>query len=342
VLLVVFGAGASHDCMVNDEDNAWKPPLTQAVFDLTQAGYSAIARDFPQASPIMDEIAQRLGPDGPTLEEELSRVVAEAEFWPDRKKGLKAVQFYLSELFRRCSTEMAAVKASITTYSRLLTALERWRTSKGEAIAFVTFNYDTIFDDSLRQYTRLSEWDHYLTRERAYFKVHGSVDWARQVAIPGDEPPRTFSDLIYEAPRLAIGSQWDIRTDTKKVWSNGEAWAPAIAVPIESKDEFQMPQEMIEALERTMPRVTNVLTIGWRAREQGFLELLRTVPPQTPTTVVTRSEVGTQAVDHQLRTEAGIERIRRVAMPFREFVAARPLEEFVGRLVTDPSISRRS
>lgn len=108
VLLVVFGAGASHDCMVNDEAHEWKPPLTRDVFDLTRRHYSNIANDFPAAAPVIDEVAQNLNADpDSTLERELARIVSEAETWPERKIALLAVEFYLGQLFRECSKRMA-------------------------------------------------------------------------------------------------------------------------------------------------------------------------------------------------------------------------------------------
>lgn len=49
---------------------------------------------------------------------------------------------------------------------------------------------------------------------------------------------------------------------------------PALALPVETKSDFQCPKEHVEALGDMIPQVTKLLVIGWRASEKHFLELL--------------------------------------------------------------------
>jgi hypothetical protein len=50
---------------------------------------------------------------------------------------------------------------------------------------------------------------------------------------------------------------------------------PALSIPVENKDEFSCPAEHVTALEGLLPRVTTMITIGWRATEADFLSKLK-------------------------------------------------------------------
>jgi len=50
---------------------------------------------------------------------------------------------------------------------------------------------------------------------------------------------------------------------------------PAIAVPVEKKNQFACPQTFIDGLVEVLPTITRILVIGWRATEAHFLELLK-------------------------------------------------------------------
>ena len=45
-----------------------------------------------------------------------------------------------------------------------------------------------------------------------------------------------------------------------------------------NKNVFECPPSHVEMLGDLIPRVSKVLTIGWRANEQHFLQLLRKLP----------------------------------------------------------------
>jgi hypothetical protein len=56
--------------------------------------------------------------------------------------------------------------------------------------------------------------------------------------------------------------------------TEGRLVFPALAIPVEGKDEFSCPTDHIERLRNLLPRATRVVTIGWRATEAGFLQML--------------------------------------------------------------------
>ena len=55
----------------------------------------------------------------------------------------------------------------------------------------------------------------------------------------------------------------------------GSRLVPALALPIDGKSDFVWPPEQLERLKLLQGMVTRLVTIGWRAAEPHFLELLR-------------------------------------------------------------------
>jgi hypothetical protein len=49
---------------------------------------------------------------------------------------------------------------------------------------------------------------------------------------------------------------------------------PALSIPVENKDGFSCPPGHVTALEKLLPKVTKMITIGWRATEAEFLSRL--------------------------------------------------------------------
>ncbi|HEX4487019.1 MAG TPA: hypothetical protein VH088_12170, partial [Terriglobales bacterium] len=49
---------------------------------------------------------------------------------------------------------------------------------------------------------------------------------------------------------------------------------PALAIPVERKDEFVCPEFHVEEFEKRLPSVSQIITVGWSATEQHFLGML--------------------------------------------------------------------
>jgi hypothetical protein len=49
---------------------------------------------------------------------------------------------------------------------------------------------------------------------------------------------------------------------------------PAIAIPVEKKDEFACPQTFVVQLVQLLRQVSKILVVGWRASEDHFLNML--------------------------------------------------------------------
>ncbi len=337
MLLVVFGAGASHDCLPDGVPYGdWQPPLTKHVFDLTRSNYATIAGRYVGSVGVMDQVSKGLiaNPKA-TLEGELARMMARSRTDNELEIGLLAVQFYLSHLFRDCSTGVLEARGRLTNYARFVRRLEEWRADHDEQTTYVTFNYDTLLDAALRERGSLEEWDDFVRPHRAYFKVHGSVDWAQRVEVAGNPIGRNPQAMIWAAPRLTRVKQldaWRIRADPGVVDMDDAIWAPAIALPVEDKDELVLPAEHLEVLKQRLRQVTRVLTFGWKARETEFLKLLQTVPVGVPVHVLTASPAGVDEAAESLRM-AGLDGpTTKTAMGFEEFVNGGELVDLLERI----------
>jgi hypothetical protein len=281
----------------------------------------------------MDEVSKDMRADTKTtIERELAAIQKVAASNPEREVGLLAVQFYLSRLFGDCGRAMLETRGRLTNYQRFVRRLEQWRSDHREQTTYVTFNYDTMLDDALRGLAPLEHFDDYVLSHRALFKVHGSVDWAQQVEVDGGARGGNYRQLILAAPRLRRLDKWRIRADPEAVEADGALWAPAIAIPVEDKDELVMPSAHREALEDRLKRVTRVLTFGWKAQETEFMKLLKTIPIGVPVDVLTASPTGVDEAAENLR-KAGLDGPRtKTASGFEQFVNGDGLPALLHRM----------
>jgi hypothetical protein len=107
------------------------------------------------------------------------------------------------------------------------------------------------------------------------------------------------SDVIASPGSFSISEQFATTTGY-----GGPPLFPAIAIPVSEKRAFECPQDHVALLQRLIPKVRKILTVGWRGTEDHFLGLLRN---HGPVTVVAVGESPDDA-------EQTIGRLRAVAM----------------------------
>ena len=109
-----------------------------------------ITADFLNAIPdraaggIMTYLRRHI--DGTTSLEEVLDEIPGAEAGVTRE--LVAFRFYLQDYIRAVSREVETLTGGATNHAELVDRLDRWR--GGDAVTYVTFNYDTILDSALR------------------------------------------------------------------------------------------------------------------------------------------------------------------------------------------------
>jgi hypothetical protein len=243
-----------------------------------------------QSFPACQALIPQLRKPGITVEQELARLQEEAKVYPERHRQLAALHYYLHFALWECQNRWHDVHAGITNYVTLLDEIERWRYEKKEQVCFVTFNYDTMLEEAMFQVLRLElqDMDSYHRSENySLFKLHGSVNWGRVVENidrPGMNPTSYYQlliDTVKPGDSSITGRYHLCDVEMRPKPDTGVVLYPALSIPVENKDEFSCPFGHVTALEGMLPKVTKMITVGWRATEAEFLtklKLSRTVP----------------------------------------------------------------
>ena len=282
-LLVVFGAGASYDSIarVAGADVRERPPLARQLF---AAAYDKYVQKHLVAGPLVAHL--RGLPEGTNLEAELDRIQSEeVPNSPTRRRQVIALRYYLRDVLREAA-EFETYAPAQTNYHILMDRLVMWQEKTGAPITLVTFNYDTMLERAVEVVTgrRLTDLTSYVSDERLrVFKPHGSVNWGRVVANDttirdqAPNPEATERNLLELAGRedIQLTNEYFVADTSANGKMNGRVIVPALTVPIQKKLDFECPPAHIDLLREALRGLKWVLSIGWRAGEQNFLDLWR-------------------------------------------------------------------
>lgn len=282
MLLVIFGAGASYDSTYDRrlalfpvEEFPWRPPLANELFE--RPVFREKLREYRHNRALLTRFSPM--PAGKTIEGIMDEVASEADRVPIRRSQLAALRFYLRDLIWVCGRTWLAQSNGTTNYYNVLDQLSTWRAETDEPVCLTTFNYDLLLEDALATYDRtLDKIDNYIINPDGdtnwyVIKPHGSVNWARLVNTPIDR--QDVDTLIRSAERgLDISENYVIAGPYDATWSNGHMHFPAIALPVESYKEFELPPKHLGRLRQCLRDARHIVTIGWRATEKPFLQLM--------------------------------------------------------------------
>ena len=287
MLLVVFGAGASYDSApayppgLADGD---RPPLSNQLFENRPRFADALV-SFYECQPLVPRLRQPS--EGVTIEHLLEEYQAQTTDYPQRYKQLAATRYYLHFVLWEVGNYWRNTHKGVTNYKTLLDDLERWRQRASEKICLVTFNYDKILESALPVLgIDIRDLAGYISNDNyKIIKIHGSVDWGHEVETTIDLENKNqweiAHELIDKAAVLKFSNRYHIvdshpiafgvyGTDSRRT-----PLFPAIALPVVKKSAFECPDEHLNVLRESLPRVSEILTIGWRGNEEHFLALLR-------------------------------------------------------------------
>ncbi len=284
MLMVILGAGASFDSAASKrlpdaeydtETIKYRPPLAKDLFS-DRPAFSDSLKRYGRMRGIVTQL--RSAAPNKTIESVLQKLQSERDKNLERYNQLAAVRFYLRDMLRDCQESWLNLISRVTNYGTLVDAIQS-EPKLPKPVCFVTFNYDTLlelaFSDAGIRFNHVN--DYTQRGDFKVFKVHGSIDWGRQVE--NIEPFQgVFQDLIArekmidEAPRMKL-TQSFVKSGNN-VDSSNRPLFPAIAIPVESKSEFECPQDHVDCLVQLLPDTSKILVIGWRAMEMNFLELL--------------------------------------------------------------------
>src|SRR6266566_6438102 len=289
----------------SDPGVSWRPPLTKDLFLDPNAKFGEIVQKYPRLHGILPFLRQPQN--NRSVEQQLELYLEEASADEERQRQLLSVRYYLHDLFRMVSDEWLKRTNGVTNYAVLIDQLRHLNTA-GEPVCLVSFNYDLLLDHAIfpsGANTQPLE-HHFAHTMLKLFKPHGSVDWARSVAGPEASRVPSFADppsgprrrpdeLIELAPDLKLLGKY-VRanaTDPHQMFNFNSPIVPAIAVPVQTKTEdfFEWPDSHRKYLEELLPRVTQILIIGWQGKEAHFLKLLREKLPTGGAKQITQLQV---------------------------------------------------
>ena len=224
--------------------------------------------------------------EGVAVERELARIQEQAKTYPPAHQQLMAIRFYLQYALWKCQKRWFNHHSGITNYATLIREIDRWRFEFNEQVSFVTFNYDTMLEQAMFQVLgfNLQDFKSYTSQKHySVIKLHGSINWGRGLAGISSQDSWGYPRIIKEAANLTLSTNY-VLVNTPFDATN--ALIPALAIPVEKKDEFSCPETHVKGLEGLLPSVTKLLIIGWRATEVDFLNMPRSHLRGTPDAMI--------------------------------------------------------
>lgn len=342
MLMVIFGAGASYDSVPSRPPSGlvfrgmqYRPPLANELFGDREFFETTISR-FPECQPIIPRL--RHPPKDMSVEQVLEHLQDDGQNYPTRYRQLAAIRYYLHFMLWECEHEWSGqVAKGVSNYKTLLDDIERWRKPE-EQVCLVTFNYDRLLEQDLPAIgVHIKELGDYVANANyKIIKLHGSVNWAREVDSPIEiAPTRNEWDIAYElierAAELTISQRYRIvdGRPIARLQKEQVALFPAVALPLERKRDYECPPDHLDALRAFIPAVTKILIIGWRATEIPFLRLLgEKLRHGVAVMIVSGGHDGAREVSQRLAKAGIIGDFFLAKGGFTDFVVNREVDEF--------------
>ena len=294
MLMVIVGAGASHDSAPGGHGvEIWRPPLGNGLFPFNLKFYGDAVDRFEDVR----YLAQRLGPlpEGRGLEEELEILQERSKTYPLLRRQLTAMRFYLQQVLSGGPQQWSRDLNGRTNYVGLVNEIDQmWPADRG--VCYVSFNYDVLLDGALGTIdVFFGDMNSYINQPRyRLIKPHGSVNWWHEVKGPtaATRDRSVESLVIRNIDALTVDPA--IRSDPNRGTS---LWLPALAIPVASKTQFELPDDHLESFRAATRETTHLLLIGWKANEARFLDELRHhIRPNPKTMIVGRNMNSANAI----------------------------------------------
>ncbi len=284
--LIIFGAGASYDYSPLGKVG----PLTIHLTDDEFLNPELLDR-YPGAGSLLSSVIQQVKGKKRSFEEVLTELKKQSSHSSRMRSHFAALEFYLQVLFETISVDAGVPRKkrmhSINNYRDLINSIDTYADGKA---CIVTFNYDTLFERNIPGGPPQAMKD-YVEGDLKVIKLHGSHDWI--YALPRDsfasssEERKTNFQLYLENPGLLenlrkekIAPYHKQEFARKNTGSREFLKFPALALPLNEKDDYICPLSHIQTLERVLPNIDRVLIIGWSAGDPLLLEILKNNLPK--------------------------------------------------------------
>jgi hypothetical protein len=302
MLMVIFGAGASYDsaeaCWPISKklgDSPDRLPLADHLFD-NRPEFAKDMQRFPDCLPIITFLRKR---GEASVESVLEQLQAKSGNHDQGYREMVAIRYYLQWMIWSCELRWEQVHNGVTNYGALLYLIRQHREGR-EPTCFVTFNYDTMLEKAVPALGgKIEQIQDYINSDSyKIFKVHGSVNWGRTIQeaaplsqIHSSSPEEIAKQVIRHAPFIVgddlVNKQYEMIHSLSKREASSPALFPAIAIPVETKLDFELPFGHWEMLSQCIAKIHKLLVIGWHAADTHFLDVLsKHLPPDVNVHVV--------------------------------------------------------
>jgi len=279
---VILGAGASHGVWneVGPKPDGPPPPVTDELFG---AQFDSTLQTYPGAVVVGALLRSKMGARDFNFERELAHIARREE--EGTQADYKDVLPYLREVLSDAGHRYGSGGNSHTT---LVDGLLR---ATPHETAYIILNYDNLLERALVQVAPdgygFASTDDYAKpgRDAKVFKLHGSVDWVRELA------ERTAADTWHEAVRRFdvrglghaihvvddIRPGFDIRDPRPVLGNQSASWVyPVLAEPLGEKNPV-CPQDHLNRLRGFLVDCTKYLVIGTRGLDPDVRDVLSAV-----------------------------------------------------------------
>jgi hypothetical protein len=267
----------------------------------------------PEAERIVSIIGPKVNNRGPlSFEQCVAQVEVPAQ--------LTALRFYLRDFFEDLSRHYR----SENNFHVLVDQIER---SPSKSACVVTFNYDTLFERTLRIENKWQRMAQYTATPISLIKLHGSCNWSYMEHASTDATDfhffRNKTDYI----------ELDVHTNNYLRENNvGRIHRlPALAVPAGATKRFVCPDSHIKSMEATMNQADRVLIIGWKAGDPELIKIMEKTMADRPVSyfIVAGSPEGVKEIWSKFEHINGAS-LMGEAHSFSEFVRSEMCPTFFG------------
>ncbi len=311
-IVVIFGAGASHDCFVNHnrklssipvgesvESSNPKLPLTDGLFDLK--GYEQILSQYRGAETIGHIFKrERSNNEKLTFEEFLKQLLRKTQD-VELQRNIREVPIYLREIIGTISNDIRIMYGQ-TGYLDIVDYLAG---SDYQKIVLITLNWDLLLDWALedRIQLRFKDSESYVRSNKRWFyvKLHGSVDWVRKLntahIISADEDALHkitsigSDDEIFKKGQFVIDRRFEMG-------DAGHFKYPIMVLPHAEQKKHICPDEHISAVTPILEKCEEAWIIGNSMNDGDIVELMKKTSNNVSKVKVVDAEISKEQRNH--------------------------------------------
>lgn len=294
-LIVIVGAGASHDChlegLTKFADPNWRPPLTKDLFT-SHKHFQQILNDYRVTHAAVSSYIAGGGPEKTPVETFLKQLIANDDTISRQQANF--ITLYLQRLLAKVSSTFLwdGAAPAMSAYNVLVGNIyHAIRLAKISSVTFVSLNYDLILEQAIESQfgPQFSTLEKYCGFHDGWslIKFHGSVNWWHSHDAEKTEQhygrERGDRRLIkaINAGKLTgesrlKGARIVIRENLEGIQNGTEpVYFPAMAIPVEGKYQAICPDSHVDTIKKAMDRGRwRLLVLGFSAKDRDVLDVL--------------------------------------------------------------------